>query len=127
MGLFVLRRCFAAAVLVVLVPSLSFAYFTAVYIGGPVLPQLRDYLDAVFLHGDFGQVNQPGAREVSNVLREGIPVDVALLVGGFGLGVAGGLAGGRASSPGAPARRAASSCGASAPSRWPRPSTRRGP
>ena len=62
---------------------MSFAYFTAIYIGGPVLPQLRDYLDAVFLHGDFGRLNQFGARAVSDVLREGIPVDVALLFGGL--------------------------------------------
>ncbi len=87
MGWFVLRRLFGAAVLVVVVPSLSFLYFTAIYIGGPVFPQLRDYLSAVFLHGDFGRLKQPGARAVSDVLRDGIPVDVALLAGGFGLGV----------------------------------------
>lgn len=94
MGSLVVRRLFGAAALVVLVPSLSFAFFTAVYIGGPVLPQLRDYLDAVFLHADFGRLHQLGARAVSDVLREGIPVDVGLLVGGFGLGVALGLCGG---------------------------------
>ncbi len=91
MGWYVVRRLFGAAVLVVLVPSLSFAYFTAIYIGGPVVPQLRDYLDAVFLHGDFGRLNQFGAREVSDVLSEGVPVDVALLLGGFAVGVGFGL------------------------------------
>ncbi len=94
MGKYVARRLVATVVLVVLVPSLSFIYFTAVYVGGPVFPQLGDYLSSVFLHADFGRVNQPGAREVSEVLAEGIPVDLALLIGGFALGVAGGLLGG---------------------------------
>lgn len=89
-----MRRLLAAAVLVVLVPSLSFTWFTAVYAGGPVLPQLADYLTATFLRGDLASSTRLGSPQVADVLRDGVPVDVALLVGGFVLGVAGGVAAG---------------------------------
>lgn len=91
MGWYVVRRLLAAAALVVLVPSLSFAWFTAVYVGGPVLPQLADYVSATFLHFDLSSSTRLGSRGVADVLLDGIPVDVALLVGGFGLGIAGGM------------------------------------
>src|SRR5918998_6103800 len=91
MGWFVLRRIGAAAVLLVVVPSLSFVFFTVSYTGGPVLPQLGDYLSATFLHLDLGQSGRIGSPEVGELLKEGIAVDVALLAGGFGLGIRGGV------------------------------------
>jgi peptide/nickel transport system permease protein len=91
MGWLVLRRLAAAAALLVLVPSVSFVFITISYTGGPVLPQLGDYLSATFLHFDLGNSTELGSAEVAAFLREGIPVDVALLVGGFVLGIGGGM------------------------------------
>jgi peptide/nickel transport system permease protein len=94
MGWFVVRRLTAAAALVVLVPSLSFVFFTTTYGGGPVLAQLRDYLDATFIERDLGNSRAPGAQPVGELLREGVPIDVAVLTGGLLLGVALGVLGG---------------------------------
>jgi peptide/nickel transport system permease protein len=96
MAWYVARRLGAAAVLLVLVPSLSFVFFTVSYTGGPVLPQLGDYLSATFLHLDLGQAGRIGSPEVGDLLKEGIAVDVALLAGGFGLGIGGGMLAGAA-------------------------------
>jgi peptide/nickel transport system permease protein len=96
MGWFVLRRLGAAAVLLVLVPSVSFVFFTVSYTGGPVLPQLGDYLSATFLQLDLGSSTELGSPDVAEFLRQGIPVDVALLAGGFMLGIAGGMLAGAA-------------------------------
>ncbi len=96
MGWFVLRRLGAAALLLVLVPSLSFVYFTVSYTGGPVLPQLWEYLSQTFLHFDLGQSGRIGSAEVDELLKDGIAVDVALLAGGFALGIGGGMLAGAA-------------------------------
>jgi peptide/nickel transport system permease protein len=96
MGWFVLRRLGAAAVLLVLVPSLSFVYFTVTYAGGPILPQLGDYLSATFLHFDLGQSARIGSPEVDDLLKRGVAVDLALLAGGFVLGIGGGMLAGAA-------------------------------
>lgn len=90
MGWFVLRRVAAGAILVVLVPSLSFVMFTALYNGGPILSQLGDYLHQTFVARDLGRSQVIGQPAVGSLLREGVPVDVALLAGGFLLGVVGG-------------------------------------
>lgn len=96
MGWFVVRRVFSAAALIVVVPSLSFVFFTASYTGGPVLPQLADYLRTTFLDRDLGVSSQLGQPSVGDLLREGVAVDVALLGGGFALGVLGGVLAGAA-------------------------------
>lgn len=94
MGWFVLRRIGAGVVLVVIVPALSFAMFTGLYRGGPVFSQLWDYLHQTFIARDLGRSEVIGQPSVGSLLREGVPVDVALLLGGFAIGiVAGALAG----------------------------------
>jgi peptide/nickel transport system permease protein len=94
MGWIVLRRLAVAAVLVVLVPSLSFAFLTATYTGGPLLPQLRDYVHTTFVEHDLGTSRAPGNAPVGALLREGVPVDLAVMTGGILLGVWVGIAGG---------------------------------
>lgn len=96
MGWFVLRRLGAAAVLLVVVPSLSFVYFTVSYTGGPLLPQLWEYLSDTFLHFDLGQSNRIGSPEVDEFLKQGMSVDLALLTGGFALGIGAGMLAGAA-------------------------------
>lgn len=90
---FVVRRLVAAALLVVLAPAVSFVFFALTYTGEPVLSGLGHYLDDTFLHWDFGNSS---VGPVGNVLRTGIPVDVAILGGAIVLGVGGGIAAGLA-------------------------------
>jgi peptide/nickel transport system permease protein len=52
---------------------------------------LFDYLQSAFLHFDFGTASD---REVQDVIREGLPADLSLLIGGMAVGLLGGLAGG---------------------------------
>ena len=96
MGWFVLRRLGAAAVLVVLVPSLSYVLFTITYRGGPLFSQLWDYLHQTFIERDLGRMEVVGQPSVGKALRAGVQVDVALLLGGFALGIAGGALAGAA-------------------------------
>jgi peptide/nickel transport system permease protein len=91
MGWYVVRRLLGGLVLLVLVPSLSYVFFVASYRGGPVLDQLRDYLHQTFIARDLGRSEVVGQPEVGKLLRDGIPVDLALLLGGFGLGIGGGV------------------------------------
>jgi peptide/nickel transport system permease protein len=60
----------------------------------PLLTQLVDYLDRVFLHGDFGTSWDKQGRPVSELLRKGLPADVALLAGAMVLGTIIGMVGG---------------------------------
>jgi peptide/nickel transport system permease protein len=96
MGGFVLRRLGAAAVLLVLVPSLSFVMFTVTYRGGPVFSQLWDYLHQTFIARDLGRMEIVGQPSVGRALRAGVQVDIALLLGGLVLGIAGGALAGAA-------------------------------
>ena len=55
---------------------------------------LFDYLRHAFLHFDFGTAGTAGNRDVEEVIREGLPADLSLLVGGMAVGLLGGIAGG---------------------------------
>ena len=57
------------------------------------LAQYLDFMDRAFLHLDFGRSGTTG-RAVSTQMREGLPVDAALLAGGLVAGLLMGAAGG---------------------------------
>ena len=54
---------------------------------------LGDYLQAAFLHFDFGD-SATNRRAISGLIRQGLPADLSLLVGALVFGLAGGIAGG---------------------------------
>lgn len=60
---------------------------------GALLPGLARYLREAFLHFDLGESRSLN-RPVADVVREGIPADIQLLVGGVIVGLAVGIAGG---------------------------------
>src|SRR5690349_10860953 len=57
----------------------------------PTLEQLWDYLTQAFLHFEFGNSWENNQPPVSGMLREGLPADVVLLVGGMAFGLLFGL------------------------------------
>jgi peptide/nickel transport system permease protein len=84
---------------VVITPSLSFVILGALANGVTVwdqAAQLPGYLSDTFLHLQLGDVPK-FQKSLHDVVLDGLPVDVALLVGGTLLGVAIGLATGVAS------------------------------
>src|SRR3954451_15405172 len=60
----------------------------------PLLVQLGDYLQRVFLHLDFGRSWSGSQRPVADLLAEGLPADLWLLAGGIAFGLLAGIAGG---------------------------------
>src|SRR5436190_15404904 len=60
----------------------------------PLLVQLGDYLQSVFLHLDFGRSWAGSQRPVADLLAEGLPADLWLLAGGMVFGLICGMAGG---------------------------------
>jgi peptide/nickel transport system permease protein len=60
---------------------------------GALLPGLGRYLRDAFLHFNLGESRSLN-RPVADVVREGIPADIQLLVGGVIVGLAVGIAGG---------------------------------
>jgi peptide/nickel transport system permease protein len=60
---------------------------------GALLPALGRYLRAAFLHFDLG-ISRGLRRPVADVIRDGLPADVQLLIGGTAVGLAAGIAGG---------------------------------
>ena len=56
-------------------------------------PGLAHFLDRAFLHFDLG-VSRSLNRPVADVLRDGVPADLQLLIGGVLTGLAAGIAGG---------------------------------
>ena len=89
-----MRRVLAAALLIVLVPSMTFVYFAEAYADVPAWSGLLEYLEATFLRFDLGESEDFGTPEVRTLLSTGVPVDLALMGGalafGLGLGTAGG-------------------------------------
>ena len=82
-----------------LTPSLSFVVLGALHDGVTVWDRAADlpgYLSDTFLHLRLGDAPR-FQKSLHDVVLEGLPVDVALLVGGTALGVAIGLATGLAS------------------------------
>jgi peptide/nickel transport system permease protein len=60
---------------------------------GALLPALGRYLRAAFLHFDLG-ISRGLNRPVADLVRDGLPADVQLLIGGTAVGLAAGIAGG---------------------------------
>jgi peptide/nickel transport system permease protein len=58
-----------------------------------IFVQLADYLQAAFLHFDFGD-SATSRREISTLIREGLPADLSLLLGALVFGLGSGIAGG---------------------------------
>jgi peptide/nickel transport system permease protein len=84
---------------VVITPSSTFVILGALHDGVTVwsrLGELPGYLSDTFLHQRLGY-SAPFQKPLRDVVLDGLPVDVALLVGGMVLGVAIGLATGLAS------------------------------
>src|SRR3954470_22851208 len=100
LGRFALKRV-AALVLVVAV-ALSGTWLIAHVLRSnrfpddsrPLLVQLGDYLERVFLHFDFGRSTSGSQRPVAELVSQGLPADLWLLGGAALFGVLAGLAGG---------------------------------
>lgn len=58
-----------------------------------ILVSLGDYLQHAFLHFDFGQ-SRTARRDVSDLIRQGLPADLSLLGGAIVFGLGAGIAGG---------------------------------
>ena len=79
----------------VITPSLTFVILGALQNGVTVVDQasrLPGYLDDTFLHLSLGPAPAVFQKSLHDLVLDGLPVDVALLVGGTVLGVAIGLA-----------------------------------
>jgi len=91
-------RLAGIAVVVVLATACAWILFhllrPELFRGRGATGSLPHYLDRAFLHFDFGRSEQGGRRPVADLIREGLPADVALLAGGLVLGVAAGVGGG---------------------------------
>jgi peptide/nickel transport system permease protein len=94
MGLFVVRRLLAAAVLIVVVPSLTYIWFASLYSDAPVFSGLLDYLEATFVHFDLGHARGFNSVDIKTLVRRGVPVDIALMAGAMVVGVGVGMLGG---------------------------------
>jgi len=97
---FFARRLFGLAAVVVMVTVVTwisihglrpeaFAFDTR-----PTLEQLGDYLVQAFLHLEFGDSFQRPNPPVSGMLRDGLPADLVLLLGGMTFGLLLGLTAG---------------------------------
>lgn len=99
LGRFLLVRLVTGAVLVVGVVALT---WLTVFVlrpnllddGTPVLRQLTGYLGRALLHLDLGTTIAPGSPAVTTRLREGVPADLSLLLGGIATGTSLGVGAG---------------------------------
>ena len=105
MGGFIVRRFVFGVLTIVAVPALSFLFWTVQIEDGPwslggdspsPLGRLWTYLEDTFVHFDLGRAADLGAVPVSQTIREGLPVDLALVAGALVIGTLAGLAGGLA-------------------------------
>jgi peptide/nickel transport system permease protein len=89
------RHVLGAAAVVVLVTALAWILLHSLRpdLFGPDA-DLFGYLGRVFLHFDFGTSEGLGRPDVAEVLRERVPADAALFLGGLAVGMLGGIAGG---------------------------------
>jgi peptide/nickel transport system permease protein len=95
----VLRRLLTVAGVVLVTASAAFLFFHVMRREAfddprPLLEQLWAYLTAAVLHGNLGRSWERPNPEVSELLRNGLPGDLALLGGSLVLGVIAGTAGG---------------------------------
>jgi peptide/nickel transport system permease protein len=99
LGKFLLRGIVSVVVVVIGVTALTWLSVNLLrpdLRGGDdrfVLVALADYLQHAFLHFDFGQ-SFTSRREVSDLIRQGLPADLSLLGGALVFGLASGIAGG---------------------------------
>jgi peptide/nickel transport system permease protein len=86
---YVARRLLAVVVVVVVTPTLTFVIFGTLRDGVSLWSQIAavpQYIDDTFFHLRLGYAGEYH-KQLSTVVREGMPVDVALLVGGLVIGV----------------------------------------
>jgi peptide/nickel transport system permease protein len=86
---YVARRLLAVAVVVVVTPTLTFVIFGSLRDGVSLWSQIAavpQYISDTFLHLRLGYAGEYH-KQLSTVVREGLPVDVALLIGGLVIGV----------------------------------------
>jgi len=99
-GKFVLGRVISVVVVVIGVTALTWLSVNALRpdlrAGDDrfILVGLGDYLQSAFLHFDFGVARTGSNRQVEDLIREGLPVDISLLAGGLAVGLLAGIAGG---------------------------------
>jgi peptide/nickel transport system permease protein len=85
----VARRLLAVVVVVVVTPTLTFVIFGALRDGVSLWSQIAavpQYVSDTFLHLRLGYAGEY-RKQLSTVVREGMPVDIALIVGGLVIGV----------------------------------------
>jgi peptide/nickel transport system permease protein len=96
---FLLTRLLSVVAVVVTVTALTFLVIhvsrpETFQDSRPLVVQLLDHLQRVFLHFDFGLSWDNQARPVAQMLSKSVPADVALLAGGLVCGTLLGLVGG---------------------------------
>ena len=105
MGAFIARRAVLGVLTIIAVPALSFLFWSAQIEDGPwtlggdspsLLGRLWTYLGDTFIRFDLGRAATLGAVPVSQTIREGLPVDLALVAGALVIGTVTGLGGGLA-------------------------------
>jgi peptide/nickel transport system permease protein len=87
------RRVLAVIAVVVITPALTFVVLNSLRYGVSVWSQIRalpQYLSDTFIHGNLG-VTGPFNTPLRDDVLEGLPVDVALLIGGLVCGVLAGV------------------------------------
>jgi peptide/nickel transport system permease protein len=92
---YLLRRLAGAALVVVLVTSVTWVFIHSLlpedfaFDRRPVLEQFGDYMVRAFLHFDFGNSwDENAGGPVARYVREGVPQDLQLLLGGSVVGLA---------------------------------------
>jgi len=104
-GGFIVRRTVLGLLTIIAVPALSFVFWSAQIEDGPwtlggdspsLLGRLWTYLYDTFIRFDLGRSADLGGGSVSQTIREGLPVDLALVAGALVIGTVTGLGGGLA-------------------------------
>lgn len=89
-----MRRLLGVAAVIVAAPCLSYVVLGTLREGDPLWTRIGDlprYVWVTFVHGELGY-SGPFQKSLLSAVLDGLPCDVALLVGGLVLGVALGLA-----------------------------------
>jgi peptide/nickel transport system permease protein len=96
---FLVRRLLSIFAVLVGAAALVFSVFYVlrpelIVDGSGYLHQLSHFLERAFLHADLGRSGDPrlGTRPVVDLLREGFPADMSLVLGGLAFGAALGIA-----------------------------------
>ena len=100
MGKFVLLRLVSVVGVVVMVTTITWLVIHGLrpdafaFDDRGALVQLGDYLQRAFLHFDLGHSWEGHQPAVADMVRQGLPQDASLLVGGLAFGLIGGLVAG---------------------------------